>query len=191
MTAKDCPQDTPRIRFRRLTIEDVDLLYELDGDPDVMRYLSRDQTPYDVIRDVKLPLILRTADLYPGLGRWAGLGCRSGEFLGWFALDVDSPDMACRPELGYRLRRAAWGQGLATEGSRALLEHAFLTVGVDAVFAQTMAVNARSRRVMEKLGLRHIRTFHVPFDDPLPGAEHGEVEYEITRGGWQGSQAAD
>jgi len=174
--------------FRRFNAHDVDLLYELDGDTEVMRYLSRERTSYEVIRDERLPSILRTAGLYPGLGHWAALDRQGGEFLGWFALDVDSPDMARRPELGYRLRRAAWGRGLATEGGRAILEHAFRLPGVDAVFAQTMAVNTRSRRVMEKLGMRHVRTLHVPFDDPLPGTEHGEVEYEITRAVWQQGQ---
>jgi RimJ/RimL family protein N-acetyltransferase len=44
-----------------------------------------------------------------------------------------------------------------------------------------MAVNLRSRRVMEKAGLRHVRTFHLVWEDPIPGFEHGEVEYEILR----------
>ena len=52
--------------------------------------------------------------------------------------------------------------------------------GATRVTAQTMAVNERSRSVMERCGMRHVRTFHVDFDDPLPGTEHGETEYEIT-----------
>ena len=47
------------------------------------------------------------------------------------------------------------------------------------VFAQTMAVNLASRRVMEKSGLRFVRTFHLTWDDPIPGAEDGEVEYAL------------
>lgn len=47
-----------------------------------------------------------------------------------------------------------------------------------------MAVNTRSRRVMEKCEMRHVATFHVAFDDPLPGTEHGEVRYAITRSQW-------
>lgn len=52
------------------------------------------------------------------------------------------------------------------------------------MFAQTMAVNTRSRRVMEKAGLRHVRTFHPHWADPFPGTEHGEVEYELLREDW-------
>jgi len=54
------------------------------------------------------------------------------------------------------------------------------------VWAQTMAVNSRSRRVMEKAGLAYVRTSHEEFDDPLPGTEHGEVEYALTKAEWEG-----
>ncbi len=77
-----------------------------------------------------------------------------------------------------------WGRGLATEGSRALLDHAFVTLGLPRVWATTMAVNAGSRAVMEKLGMRHVRTEVKEWDDPLPGWEQGEVRYEIERSDW-------
>ncbi|WP_431909375.1 GNAT family N-acetyltransferase [Micromonospora carbonacea] len=96
---------------------------------------------------------------------------------------------ANQAELGYRLRRAAWGRGLATEGSRGLLRHAFATVGLSRVWAQTMAVNTASRRVMEKAGLRYVRTFHLDWDDPIEGTEHGEVEYELLRAEWAAREA--
>ena len=82
-----------------------------------------------------------------------------------------------------RLARAAWGRGLATEGARALIERGFAEMGLRRIFAETMAVNVASRRVLEKAGLTFVRTFHLAWDDPIPGAEHGEVEYEITSRG--------
>jgi SAM-dependent methyltransferase len=45
-------------------------------------------------------------------------------------------------------------------------------------------VNERSRRVMERCGLRYVRTFHLAWDDPIEGTEHGEVEYELRRQDW-------
>ncbi|GAB3957036.1 hypothetical protein GCM10027614_71250 [Micromonospora vulcania] len=48
-----------------------------------------------------------------------------------------------------------------------------------------MAVNAGSRGVMEAVGMRYVRTFSATWDDPLPGTESGEVEYEITRELWE------
>ena len=86
--------------------------------------------------------------------------------------------------IGYRLRRAAWGLGYATEGARALVRRAFTDLGVDEVVATTMAVNAGSRRVLEKAGLRYARTVHLDWPDPLAGNEHGDVEYRLSRGDW-------
>jgi RimJ/RimL family protein N-acetyltransferase len=65
-----------------------------------------------------------------------------------------------------------------------MVDHAFSVPGVARVVAGTMAVNTRSRRVMEKLGMVHVRTWHESFDDPLAGTDLGEVGYEITRETW-------
>ena len=89
------------------------------------------------------------------------------------------------PELGYRLRAASWGLGYATEGSRALVDLAFRELGAERVFAETMAVNTASRRVMEKAGLRYVRTFHQEWPDRIEGDEHGDVEYALTRAEWE------
>lgn len=77
--------------------------------------------------------------------------------------------------------KAAWGRGYATEGSRALIRKGFADLGVERVTANTMAVNAGSRRVMEKAGLSFLRSFTGDWPDAIPGSEHGEVEYELTR----------
>jgi RimJ/RimL family protein N-acetyltransferase len=66
-------------------------------------------------------------------------------------------------------------------GSRALIAKAFAELGVERVWAQTMAVTVRSRRVLEKSGLTYGRTFFMDSDDPIPGTEKGEVEYAVTR----------
>lgn len=175
--------ETARLRLRRFTMDDVDLLVELDSDPEVMRFLTNGRpTPVQTVRDEQLPRILAQYDRHPRLGRWAALDRAGGEFLGWLSLDPSGD--GTEAELGYRLRRSAWGRGLATEGSRGLVRYAFDVVGLRRVWAQTMAVNARSRAVMAKAGLRYLRTFHLHFDDPIPGTEHGEVEYELRREDW-------
>ena len=79
-------------------------------------------------------------------------------------------------DLGYRLLRRSWGNGYATEASRALLEHVFGTVGQSRVIAQAIEGNAASRAVMERLGMRYVRTFR--------SEEQTEVEYEMTREMW-------
>ncbi len=87
-------------------------------------------------------------------------------------------------DLGYRIQRKHWRRGYAREASRELLRHAFETVGMRRVIAQTMSVNTGSRKVMESVGLRHVRTYFPHWDDPLPEADQGEVEYEITADMW-------
>ena len=125
----------------------------------------------------------------PGLGFWIAFTRANGEFVGLMMLPPahgpDQPDDPTVADLGYRLLRRWWRRGLATEASVALLRHAFETVGVRRVIAQTMAVNAASRGVMTAAGLTYVRTYYPGFDDPLPGTEQGEVEYEITRADWQ------
>jgi RimJ/RimL family protein N-acetyltransferase len=166
---------TPRLELRPLKADDSDLLVELDGDPDVMEFLTgRGTEPQEVI-EVWMPRRTDPAHDALGLGYWSAF--EDGVFVGWFCL---TPTGQATAELGYRLRKGAWGRGLATEGATGLVEHAFRTVGLDLVRAETMAVNIRSRAVLQRLGFRHVRTDHRQWDDPLPGADLGEVVYELT-----------
>ena len=182
----DSPDRRPRLTTDRLSLEPLteahtDLLVELDSDPEVLRFIfGRALTRDEVVTD-HLPRRLRPDGPPRGMGYWAGF--EDDAFVGWWTLAVDDsdPDTA---ELGYRLRRDAWGRGLATEGSRALLDHAFRTLGLPRVWGVTMAVNEGSRRVMSRLGLHHVRTEVQQWDDPLPGWDEGEVFYEVTREEW-------
>jgi RimJ/RimL family protein N-acetyltransferase len=65
----------------------------------------------------------------------------------------------------------------------------FTELGVRRVVAQTMAVNVASRRVMEKAGLTYVRTFREEWTGPIEGAEHGEVEYALTKAAWDQQEA--
>jgi RimJ/RimL family protein N-acetyltransferase len=178
--------ETERLVLRRLTRGDVDRLVELDADPAVMRFLTGGKpTPRAVIEEKLLPALLAEYERFPGLGRWAAINRATEDFEGWFALAVPNGGDGRVVELGYRLRSQSWGIGLATEGAAALVEHAFARLGVQRVFAETMAVNAASRRVMEKAGLRFVRVFHLQWDDPIEGTEQGEVEYALELDQWQ------
>ncbi|MFW6091154.1 MAG: GNAT family N-acetyltransferase [Actinomycetota bacterium] len=182
--------ETDRLILRQFTPDDVDNLVELDSDPEVMWYISHGRpTARKEIEKVILPRFLELYGRYDAYGTWAAVERSSGEFIGWLSLrprDGDPPD---EPELGYRLRRSAWGKGYATEGAQALVHRAFSELGAERVYAETMAVNKASRRVLEKAGLRLARTFHAEWEDPIPGTEHGEVEYELRRSDWEDTVA--
>lgn len=178
--------ETQRLVLRRFTEADVDSLVELDGDPRVMRYLTGGKpTPRERVQREILPAILSDYARVAGCGTWAAIEKATGQFIGWFELrTAGHDDVNDQAELGYRLRVSAWGQGYATEGACALINMAFTKVGLRRVYAETMAVNTASRRVMEKAGLRFVRTFHPDWKDPIEGAEQGEVEYELLRADW-------
>jgi RimJ/RimL family protein N-acetyltransferase len=185
--------ETERLILRRFTMDDEDSLFELDNDPDVMRFINGGApVPREEIVDETLPAFLSYYERFDGYGFWAVVEKSSGLFLGWFHFRPrpDSPPL--EPELGYRLHRFGWGLGYATEGSRALIDKGFAEFGIDRVVAGTMTVNIGSRRVMEKAGLRYIRTFDADWPVHIPGDEHGDVEYAITRAEWEADlRAAD
>ena len=187
----DIHLESERLLLRRFTPADVDVLVELDSDPAVMRYINGGRpTPRDEIETDILPWWIAYYERHPGYGLWAALEQPGLAFIGWFHLWAPEQDSPRGAELGYRLRAAAWGCGYATEGSRALIERAFRECGAERVFAETMAVNAGSRRVMEKSGLRFVRAFHQEWPDRIEGEEHGDVEYALTRTEWEGTAAA-
>lgn len=177
--------ETERLVLRRFTSDDVDVLLDLDSDPEVMFWITGGRTtPREEIETDVLPAFLSYYDKYEGYGFWAAIERATGEFVGWFHFRPASGHPVDEPELGYRLRRSAWGKGYAAEGSIALIDRGFRDFGVRRVLAETMVVHEASRRVMEKAGMRLVRTFHQDWPDKIPGDEHGDVEYAITRDEW-------
>lgn len=178
--------ETERLRLRHFNAADADLLVELDSDPEVMRFITYGKpTPRQAYVDTYLPRWFALYEAQPGLGYFAAETRDTGEFLGWFHLRDDRIE-ASYVELGYRLRRDAWGHGYATEGGRALLEHGFDRLGLAQVSARTLRDNSKSRHVMEKCGLRLAGDFVYPAD-VIAGRtpeERAAVLYVITRTEW-------
>jgi len=177
---------TQRLILRQFTEDDVENLFELNSDPEVMRYLTGGRpTPREELRDSIIPFHLTVYERLDRLGTWAAESAATGQFLGWFHFRPGPGQDIKNIDLGYRLRRPAWNAGHATEGSRALITMGFTELGVQRVFAHTMAVNTASRRVMEKCGLTLVRTIPYEGPDVIEGSEHGEVEYALTRTEWE------
>jgi ribosomal-protein-alanine N-acetyltransferase len=166
--------ETSRLRLRPFTHEDVGALSDITADPEVMRYigdglpLSRDETDYN------LGTIIDTF-ARRGYGRWALVEKAGGALLGYCGLAQprESPGV----ELVYLMARRAWGRGLATEASRACLRYGFEELGLERVYALTMPGNRRSRRVLERVGMKFLR------DDRYYGYDC--VCYAIDRGDWR------
>jgi RimJ/RimL family protein N-acetyltransferase len=154
---------------------------DLELDPEVMRFLNGGHAVDHERIDPNAPFLMPRGT-EPHV--WTARRTANGAFVGWFCLWPDSETVA---ELGYRLRRTAWGQGLASEGAAALINWGFKSGGYDKNLACTMAVNHASRRVMEKIGMNYVRTVAIEPADLLPGGEHGDVWYELLRSKWYGS----
>jgi RimJ/RimL family protein N-acetyltransferase len=182
--------ETERLILRQFTADDLDALVELNSDPEVTFFINGGRPiPRDELESDYLPAYLAYHEKNPDVGFFVAQEKASGEFVGWFHFRAPPDKPADEPELGYRLRRSAWGKGYATEGSKALVDKGFRDLGVSRVTAETMVVNSRSRRVMEKVGMRQVRIFFAEWPDRIPGDEHGDVEYAITREEWEQARA--
>lgn len=179
---------TARIELRPMTMEHLPLLHRLDSDPEVMRYLlGRARTPEEIDKFWTSRCADTIAD-HSGLGWWVGF--HGDTFLGWWDLGrsespADAPVQLDEAEIGWRVERQHWRRGFATEGALALLEYGFDARGLQLIWAETMAVNAASRGVMHKIGMRHARTEIREWENPLPGSDDGEVIYEISARDWR------
>jgi RimJ/RimL family protein N-acetyltransferase len=190
--------ETERLILRRFTEDDVDNLVDLDSDPAVMRFMSGGPaTPRQEIERDYIPAYLDYYQRYDGYGFWVAIEKLTGAFLGWFHFRPYEGAPVDQPELGYRLRRSAWGNGYATEGSQALIRKGFTELGVQRVVAFTYGEHSASRRVMEKAGMRLVRTFRLTPEQleslgvTDPSLFDGDdVEYAITKAEWEQQEAA-
>ena len=182
--------ETARLLLRPVAAADLESLVALDNDPEVMFFINAGAPTPRAEVEADLHWWLGYPDRYPAYGFYAAIEKATGDFLGWFHLRPGEGAGPDEPELGYRLVRRVWGRGLATEGSRALVDAAFAQLGATRVNAETMAVNIASRRVMEKAGLRFVRTFDAGWPVRIPGDEQGDVEYAISRAEWEADQRA-
>ena len=135
--------ETPRLRLRQFTPDDVGRLFDLNSDPEVMRFLGPPPS-LETLQDEIIPFHLAVYQRFDRLGTWAAEERSTGEFLGWFHLRAGSGQDTRNVELGYRLHQVTWNKGYATEGSKALIEKGFGELGVERVFGHTMTVNAGS-----------------------------------------------
>jgi RimJ/RimL family protein N-acetyltransferase len=176
--------ETDRLLLRQFTEADLDNLVELNSDPDVKRYISSRLTAGEE-NQKDLTWFIQYYSRSAGYGFWAAIDKSSGDFLGWFHFRPHEGASLDEPELGYRLRKSAWGKGYGTEGSRALIRKGFTELGVRRVVASTDADNIASRRVMEKAGLVFVRSFFGPRPDEIDGDDVEGVEYALERTAWE------
>jgi RimJ/RimL family protein N-acetyltransferase len=144
---------SPRLLLRAWRPEDLEPFATLNADPQVAEFL-----PSTLTRAQSDALAARIAAHFEahGFGLWVVEVPGEVAFAGFVGLQIPSFEAAFTPcvEVGWRLARACWGRGYATEAARAALGHGFGALGLEEVVSFTVASNRRSRRVMERLGMR-------------------------------------
>ncbi|HEY2788976.1 MAG TPA: GNAT family N-acetyltransferase [Gaiellales bacterium] len=154
---------TERLLLRRFRADDAKAFAAVNADPLVVRYLGSGEPIDRTASDALLARIIAHWDEH-GFGLWAAELRADGRMIGFAGLAIPTflPAVLPAVEVGWRLRSDVWGGGLATEGGRAALQHAFGPLGLDRVISIIDPRNAASLRVAEKLGLRPWRDEIVP-----------------------------
>ena len=160
----------------------------LNADPDVARYLAGPMAASD--SDAFADRIEAGFETH-GFGLWAAEVIATGEFIGYIGLSRPRFEAPFTPavEIGWRLARQAWGHGYATEAARAALAFGFGPARLDEIVSFTTVTNARSRAVMDRLGMS--RNADDDFDHPMLAATNPlrpHVLYRLTRTDWAAGQ---
>ena len=165
--------ETQRLILKRFSLDDVDGFFELNNDPLVVQYTG--DRPFDDRNQVRD--FINHYDQYQkhGLGRWSVYLKATNQYLGFSGLRKS--DDTGEVDIGFRLMRKYWNQGLATESAKACLRLAFDTYHADRVIARAMADNAASLAVINKLGMTYCENF---MEDDVKW-----LKYELNRADWR------
>jgi uncharacterized cupin superfamily protein/uncharacterized protein (DUF952 family)/RimJ/RimL family protein N-acetyltransferase len=172
--------ESQRLRLRRFVDSDLENIFSLDSDPEVMEHINGG---VPATREESIETLARVQFLnrqFEKRGLFAAELKTTGEFVGWFCL---KPLYGTgENELGYRLLKKFWQQGLATEGAEALRDFGFQEAGLEQMVATTNPKNLNSEKVLKKTGMKMTGLRE------LPGSRAGALMvnfWELTRAQWR------
>jgi len=145
--------ETDRLLLRTFTLRDAHLLYELNLDPEVIKYTGDPIEDIDHAKQVLEQVILPQYALY-NHGRWAVHTKPGLEFIGWCGLKFRSERKEI--DLGYRFMKKAWGKGYATEAVYACIKYGFEKLNLQRIIGRAMPDNTASLNVLQKCGMAYI-----------------------------------
>ncbi len=161
--------ESDRFGYRETQPEDAEAMFNLNADPEVLRYTGDE--PFSSIDEAREFLTNYSDFRRNGMGRWAIVSKETQAVIGWAGLKKHDAGFV---DLGYRLLKSWWGKGVATEASLASLKHGFEALGLKEIVARSVPENIASIRVMDKCGF----VFSHRESDELHGQEI--VVYTIT-----------
>lgn len=146
---------TQRLTLRELNIEDAIHFFEINNDPEVIKYTG--DRAFKSLAEARNFLInYNKYNLYE-MGRWAVIDTKSNAFLGWCGLKFHAKEKIV--DVGFRFYKKYWNQGFATESAKACIEYGFKTLKLTHIFAHAHIENLTSHRVLKKCGLQYLKTF--------------------------------
>ena len=157
--------ETGRLYLRPFETGDAQSLYHLNLDPLVLAFTG--DVPFESVRQAQQ--FIKNYDQYRkyGVGRMAVIEKDKDAFIGWCGLKYSAgtneygPDEydAGEYDIGFRFFQSHWSRGFATESARACIAHGFKELGVSSIVGRAMKDNLASIRVLEKIGLRFLKSF--------------------------------
>jgi len=156
--------NSERLKFRLMDSNDAQALWELDQDPEVMKYLNGGTpTSMELVNSTFIPRMEKYRDSDKGWGIWQVSDKVTDEYLGWVLIRpmsffTDSPNFSDL-ELGWRFFQSTWGKGYATEAAIAIKDAVVANSDVTHVSALAVADNLASVGVMKKVGMSFVRAY--------------------------------
>lgn len=167
--------ETDRLILRRLDESDVEEIYRMRSDPEVMRFIRVPQNRIETVNWLKL---VSSRWENERIGFCAIIGRETKNFIGWCGLWQLKETNEL--EIGYAVSKENWGKGFATEAAQIFLQYAFEQLKPEKIVAVAEPENFSSRRVMEKLGMKFVRRGEF-YNRQL-------VQYAISRRCWLENQ---
>lgn len=147
-----------RLGFRNWRFEDIEKMYHVNIDKDVMEFFpsmpSYKETEAFVLR-------MQNSYIKNGYCYFAVDILECKEFIGYIGLTLQTFESQFTPcvDIGWRLKTAAWGKGYATEGAKRCLKFGFDSLNLKNIYAIAPVLNIKSQHVMKKIGMHKITTF--------------------------------
>jgi RimJ/RimL family protein N-acetyltransferase len=146
--------ETGRLLLRTFTMNDIELVYDLNSDSNVTRYTGDLISSREQAQEILEKVILPQYALY-NHGRWAVHTKNDLDFIGWCGLKYRFERNEV--DLGYRFKTTSWGKGFATEAANATLQYGFSKLNIQKIVGRAVPENSGSWRVLEKIGMQFTR----------------------------------
>jgi RimJ/RimL family protein N-acetyltransferase len=176
---------TRRLVLRRWKESDLLPFARINADQRVMEFMLGTMTEEETRQSVEH--MKKHFDAH-GFGRWAVEITDSEKFIGFVGISIPTYTLTFSPcvEVAWRICADEWGKGYAPEAANEAMRDGFKRVGLEEIVSFTTLTNSKSRRVMEKLGMRYCSA--EDFDHPMVPEAHSlrrHVLYRMTKADWR------